>query len=83
MPNFQNFKVGYNYRMSTTRCKKCNYRSSFLLKCRCGNEYCTKDILPEVHKCTEMESFRTEARNKNQKILIDATQKEKVEWITR
>lgn len=64
------------------RCKKCNYKNSFLLRCKCGNEYCTKDILPEIHKCEKMELFRKEAYEKNKKILIEASQKEKVEWIT-
>ncbi len=39
--------------MSTNRCNKCNYRSIFLTKCKCGNSYCTKDRLPEIHNCTE------------------------------
>ena len=63
------------------RCKKCNYRSSFLLKCKCGNDYCTKDLLPEIHNCTEMGTFRKEAYDKNKKDLIKAGEKEKVEWI--
>jgi hypothetical protein len=64
------------------KCKKCNCKSSFLLKCRCGNEYCTRDILPEIHKCTEIESFRKEAYEKNKKNLIEASQKDKMEWVT-
>jgi len=66
----------------SSRCKKCNCKSSFLLRCRCGNEYCTKDFLPEIHKCTEMDSFRKDAYNKNKKMLMEANQKEKTEWVT-
>jgi predicted nucleic acid binding AN1-type Zn finger protein len=64
------------------RCKKCSCKSSFFLKCKCGNEYCTKHILPEIHECIEMGSFRKEAYEKNKKMLIEASKKDKVEWIT-
>ena len=62
------------------RCKKCNCKSSFFLKCRCGYQYCSKHILPEIHKCNEIDLFRKDAYVKNKKILIEASQKEKVEW---
>jgi predicted nucleic acid binding AN1-type Zn finger protein len=67
---------------SNNRCKKCNRKNSFVLKCKCGNNYCTKDILPEIHECTEMHIFRKEAYDKNDKMLTEATKKEKVDWIT-
>ncbi len=63
------------------RCKKCNGKRSFVLECKCGNFYCTRDILPELHKCTEMEKFRKDACEKNEKNLLDACQKEKAQWI--
>ncbi len=69
--------------MSTTikRCKKCNRKGSFFLECKCGNFYCTKDILPEIHNCIEMEKFRKDAYDKNEKNILDACKKDKVEWI--
>jgi len=64
------------------RCKKCGKKSSFLLKCKCGNEYCSRDRLPEVHNCTEMEIFRKDSYELNKKAVLAPTIKEKVEWIT-
>jgi len=69
--------------MSTTkRCKKCNEKRSFLLDCKCGNSYCTKHILPEIHNCIEMEKFKKDAYDKNEKNILSACQKEKPEWLT-
>lgn len=65
----------------SNKCKKCNYKNSFLLKCKCGNYYCVKHLLPEIHACTEMETFRKEAYDKNEKMLLEASKKEKPEWI--
>lgn len=76
----KNFKVGYYYRMSN-KCKQCNRVGSFLLKCKCGNCYCTKHLLPEVHFCTEMQAFKKEAYEKNEKKLLEASKKEKPEWM--
>jgi len=64
------------------RCNKCNRKSSFLLKCKCGKEYCTRDLLPELHDCIEMEKFRKDAYDKNKKNVLDASHKEKEEWIS-
>jgi hypothetical protein len=69
--------------MSTIkRCKKCNGKRSFLLECKCGNSYCTRDILPEIHNCIEMDKFRKDSYEKNEKNVLSASQKEKVDWIT-
>ena len=65
----------------SNRCKQCNCKSSFLLRCKCSNYYCTKHLLPEIHECVELEAFKKEAYDKNKKTLLDACSKEKVEWI--
>lgn len=62
------------------RCKHCNCKSSFFIKCNCGNEYCTKHILPEIHNCIELDTFRREAYEKNKK-SIESVKKDKVEWV--
>jgi predicted nucleic acid binding AN1-type Zn finger protein len=65
----------------SNRCKQCNHKGSFLLKCKCNNYYCTKHLLPELHKCTELQSFKKEAFEKNEKILLESAKKEKPEWV--
>lgn len=64
------------------KCKKCNGKKSFLLECKCGNIYCTRDILPEIHNCIEIEKLKKDAHDKNEKNILNACEKEKVEWIT-
>lgn len=64
-----------------TRCKKCNQKSSVLLGCKCNNHFCTKHLLPELHNCTEMDNFRKDAHDKNEKkVLEQSVKKEKLEW---
>jgi predicted nucleic acid binding AN1-type Zn finger protein len=63
------------------RCKKCNSKNSFMLECKCKNSYCVKHLLPEIHECSELWKFKKDAYDKNKKSLLDASQKEKVEWI--
>lgn len=63
------------------RCNKCFFKKSILLDCKCGNKYCPKDILPEIHKCTEINKFRQEAHEKNKNILMENNKKQKLEWI--
>lgn len=63
------------------RCQKCNHKTSVPLKCKCGNNYCPKDILPEKHNCSELIIFRRKAYEDNKKMLMDFSQKEKPEWI--
>jgi len=66
--------------MPINKCKQCNVKSSFLYKCKCSNEYCIKDLLPEKHNCAEIELFRKDAYARNEKSLVIV--KEKEEWIT-
>lgn len=63
------------------RCKHCNCKSSVILDCKCNNKYCTKHLLPEIHKCSELIKFRQEAHDQNEKLIIKANQKEKLEWL--
>jgi len=64
------------------RCKHCGRTSSFLIDCKCGNSYCTKHQLPELHSCAAMSTFQKDAQEKNEKLLLKGAQKEKPEWIT-
>lgn len=61
----------------------CKRKKSFLIKCKCGNEYCTLDQLPEKHECTEIDVFKQEAFEKNKSVVMDTVHKEKEEWIIK
>lgn len=51
------------------KCIKC----TITLDCRCGNKYCSRHILPEIHNCIKMQEFRDIEFNKNkEKILLNA-----------
>lgn len=63
------------------RCDTCNKKTSVLLDCKCNKVFCSKHILPESHKCVELEKFKKDAYILNEKKLLDACKKEKVEWI--
>jgi len=52
------------------KCLKCLKFSSFLLLCKCGHDYCTKHILPEVHDCSNIQDFRELAYERNKETLL-------------
>lgn len=52
------------------RCKFCKKKSYINITCKCGNSYCIKHRLPEIHECSKMEEFKKLAYEKNNKNLI-------------
>lgn len=64
------------------RCAKCNRKNSFFIRCKCGKEYCTRDLLPEKHNCEAMDAYRKDAFEKNKCSIMKSAEKKKEEWIT-
>ena len=58
------------------RCKECNKKLSLIdYSCRCGNFYCSKHRLPELHNCKfDYKELGKEILDKNNPLV----QKEKV-----
>ena len=59
------------------RCNECNKKSHILFKCKCLNEYCNKHILPEIHKCKNIELYNAESFEKNKDSVVKNSIKSK------
>ena len=43
---------------------------SFLLICKCGNYFCSKHLLPEIHNCEKLQDFKKLAYERNAEKLF-------------
>lgn len=62
-----------------TNCYHCNKKNNILINCKCDKKYCLKHIQPEIHKCSNLQDFKTEAYEKNKNLLC--IKKEKPKWM--
>jgi hypothetical protein len=53
------------------RCFECKKSSHVLIKCKCLKSFCTRHLLPEIHKCSEMKKHSEESFNKNKDKLMN------------
>ncbi len=49
----------------SNKCHFCNKYSLILLNCGCKNQYCTRHVLPEKHKCTNISELCNNLKEKN------------------
>ena len=57
--------------MMYEKCVTCNKNSHLIFNCKCcQNNYCNRHILPEIHKCTELQKHKDESFNKNKDTIL-------------
>ena len=67
-----------------SRCIACKKTSSFVLNCKCGNNFCSRCILPEKHNCNKLYDFHRVDYERNKETLLKqsinpmASQSEKI-----
>jgi predicted nucleic acid binding AN1-type Zn finger protein len=62
------------------RCEYCKKKKGMLLDCRyCKNEYCSKCICLENHKCKNIEDCKKRKRNElENKLNLEKSEKNKI-----
>ena len=58
-----------------------NKNTLYLFECKCGNHYCIKHRLPEVHFCDNLEKFRKDAYDINAKRIGTKLEEKKILYI--